>query len=92
MRRFPVCVRTDKGKDFLNGTFQALLRKEGIQFQVCGDPNVKWAIVERTHRTNREKLYRYMLYKNTYGHIAILPRFVRGYNEMVHSATVIAPS
>ena len=54
MRRCPVWVRTDKDKEFLNGTFQALLRKEGIQFQVCRDSNVKWAIVERSHRTIRK--------------------------------------
>ncbi len=41
VRRRPIWVRTDKGKEFMNGTFQALLRKEGIQFQVCRDPNVK---------------------------------------------------
>ena len=46
VRRRPVWVRTDKGKEFLNKTFQAMLRKEGIQFQVCRDPNVKCAIVE----------------------------------------------
>ena len=92
VRRRPIWVRTDKGKEFMNGTFQALLRKEGIQFQVCRDPNVKCAIVERSHRTVREKLYRYMSYKNTYRYIEVLPRFVKGYNGTVHSATGISPS
>ena len=31
-RRWPVCVRTDKGKEFLNTQFQALLKREGIDF------------------------------------------------------------
>ena len=79
-------------KEFLNGTFQAMLRKEGIQFQVCRDPNVKCAIVERSHRSIREKLYRYMTYKNTYRYIDVLPRFVKVYNDTVHSATGMAPS
>ena len=92
LRRRPIWVRTDKGKEFTNGTFQAMLRKEGIQFQVCRDPNVKCAIVERSHRTVREKLYRYMSYKNTYRYIDVLPRFVKGYNDTVHSATGMAPS
>ena len=92
VRRRPIWVRTDKGKEFMNGTFQALLRKEGIQFQVCRDPNVKCAIVERSHRTIREKLYRYMSYKNTYRYIDVLPRFVKGYNDTVHSTTGMAPS
>ena len=92
VRRRPVWVRMDKGKEFLNGTFQALLRKEGIQFQVCRDPNVKCAVMERSHRTIRNKLYIYMTYKNTYSYIDVLPRFVRGYNDRVHSATGMAPS
>ena len=76
----------------MNGTFQALLQKEGIQFQVYRDPNVKCAIVERSHRTIREKLYIYMTYKNTYRYIDVLPRFVKGYNGTVHSATGMALS
>ena len=56
VRRRPIWIRTDKGKEFMNGTFQALLRTEGIQFQVCRDPNVKCAIVGRSHRSIREKL------------------------------------
>ena len=86
VRKRPAWVRTDKGKEFMNRTFQAMLRKEGIQFQVCRDPNVKCAIVERSHRTIREKLFKYMTYKNTYRYIDVLPRFVRGYNDTVHSA------
>ena len=92
VRRRPVWVRTEKGKEFLNGTFQTLLQKEGIQFQVCPDPNVKCAIVERSHCTIREKLYRYMTYKNSYRYIGVLPRFVRCYNDTVHSVTGMAPS
>ena len=39
VRRRPFWLRTDKFKEFLNRTFQAQLRKEGIQFQVFRDPN-----------------------------------------------------
>ena len=92
VRRCPGWVETNKDKEFLNGTFQALLRKEGIQFQVCRDPNVKCAIVGRSLRTIRKKLYKYMTYKNTYRYIYVLPRFDRGYNDSVHSATGMAPS
>ena len=53
---------------------------------------MKCAIVERSHRTIREKLYRYMTYKKTYRYIDVLPRFVRGYNDSYHSATGMAPS
>ena len=69
-----------------------MLKKEGIQFQVCRDPNVKCAIVERSHRTIRDKLYKYMTYRNTYRYIDVLSKFVRGYNATIHSATGMAPS
>jgi transposase InsO family protein len=90
--RRPVWVRTDRGKEFLNKTFQDMLKREGIQFQVCRNPDVKCAIVERVQRTIREKMYKYFTYKNTYRYIDVLPAFVRGYNNTVHSATGMAPS
>jgi transposase InsO family protein len=58
-QRRPVWVRIDRGKEFLNKTFQNMLKREGIQFQVCRNPDVKCAIVERVQRTIREKLYKY---------------------------------
>ena len=45
-KRRPVWVRTDKGKEFLE-SFQKLLKREGIQFQVCRNPDIKCSIVER---------------------------------------------
>ena len=68
-----------------------MLKKEGVQFQVCRDPNVKCSIVERSHRTIRDKLYKYMTYRNTYRYIDVLPKFVRGYNDAFHSTTGMAP-
>jgi len=41
-QRRPMRVRTDKGKEFLNKNFQVMLKREGIQFQVCKNPDVKW--------------------------------------------------
>ena len=41
-RRRPVWVITDKGKEFLNGEFLGVLKREGVQFQVCKNPNVKF--------------------------------------------------
>jgi len=58
IRRRPVWVRTDRGKEFLNMLFQDMLRREGIQLQICKNPDVKYSVVERTHRTIRDKLYK----------------------------------
>jgi hypothetical protein len=67
-----------------------MLTKDGIKFQDCRDPNVKCAIVERSHRKIRDKLYKYITYKITYSYIDELPKFVKGYNDKVHSTTGMA--
>jgi len=90
--RRSVWVRTDKGKEFLNKDFQDMLRDEGIQFRVCRNSDVKCADVERAQRTIRERLYTYFTYKNTFRYIDVLPKFVRAYNDTVHSTTCMAPS
>ena len=69
-----------------------MLKREGIQFQVCRNTNVKCSVVERAHRTIRDRLYKYFTYKNTYRYIDVLPKFAKGYNDTVHSATGMAPS
>jgi len=87
-----VWVRTDKGKEFLNKDFQYMLSDEGIHFQVCRNRDVKCAVVERAQRTIRDRLYKYLTYKNTFRYIGVLPKFVRAYNDTLHSMTSIAPS
>ena len=87
----PMWVRTDKGKEFLNKYFQDMLRDEGIQFQVCRSPDVKYAVVERVHRTIRDRLFKYFTFSNSY-HIDVLPKFVKAYNDTVHTTTGMAPS
>jgi transposase InsO family protein len=90
--RRPTWVRTDRGKEFLNRPFQDMLKKEGMEFQVCTDPNVICAVVERIHRIIRDRLYKYFTHKNTYKYIDVLPKFVAAYNDTVHGTTGMAPS
>jgi len=65
-----------------------MLRDESIQFQVCRNPDVQCAVVERAHR---ERLYKYFTYKNTFIYIDVLPNFISAYNDTVHSTTGMAP-
>ena len=39
-----------------------MLKREGIQFQVCRNLDVKFSVVERAHRTFRDRLYNYFTY------------------------------
>ena len=54
-----------------------MLRDEGIQFQVCRNPDVKCAVVERVHRTIRGRLFNYFTFSNSYRYIDVLPKFSR---------------
>jgi len=56
------------------------------------NPDLKCALVERVHRTIRDRLYKYFTHKNTYRYIDVVPKFVKAYNETVHSTTGMAPS
>jgi len=38
----------------------------GIQFQVCRNPYLKCALVERVNCTIRDRLYKYFTHKNTF--------------------------
>ena len=38
VRRRPVWVHTDRGKEFLNKSFQDMLKREGTDFHVCRNP------------------------------------------------------
>ena len=53
---------------------------------------MKFAVVERVHRTIRDKLYLFFTFRNSYGYIDILPKFVKAYNDTVHTTTGMAPS
>ena len=56
--RKPLKLQTDAGKEFYNGTFQELMKREKIHhFSTHGD--AKASVVERFNRTLKSKLYRY---------------------------------
>ena len=66
-----------------------MLKREGTQFHVCRNPDVKCAVVERAHRTLRNKFYRYFIYKKTYRFVNVLEQFVKAY-KTVHTVHGIA--
>lgn len=90
--RKPLTVRSDRGKEFLNKSFQNLLQKQGIEFQICRNPDVKCSVVERFNRTLKTKMYKYFTYKNTHRYLDVLQLFVSAYNKTVHSTTGMAPA
>ena len=65
-----------------------MLHEEGgTPFQVCRNPVLQCAVVQRAHHTIRDRLYKYFTSKNTYRYIDVVPKFVIAYNNTVHSTT-----
>ena len=66
-RRRPIWVRIEKGKEIIAREIQGVLKREGIQFQVSKNSDVKCSIVERAHRTVKSKIYKYFKLKKRTG-------------------------
>jgi len=88
----PSHLQTDKGTEFLNSTFQELLRRNNIKFYTSQNEDIKAAIIERWHRTLMSKLYRYFTYRNTNRYVDVINDFVKSYNNTYHSSIGMAPS
>jgi hypothetical protein len=81
----PSKIVTDKGTEFLNWVVQNLFKKYNINHFTT--ENVQHAaIAERIIRTLREKIGKYLTYKNTRSFINKLGEFVKGYNKSSHKA------
>ena len=83
--RKPDKLQTDQGKEFVNATFKQLMKENNINFFTTTDDAIKCAIVERSNRTLRERIYRFM-HHNKYiiRYINDLQKIVTGYNNNYH--------
>ena len=86
----PLRVQTDKGTEFYNGHVQAWFKKKGwYHFSTQGDS--KASVVERWHRTIKEKLFRYFTAANTLRYVDALPRLINTYNLTYHKSVGMPP-
>lgn len=82
--RLPEQLQTDKGTEFLNRPFQALMNTYDIHFYTSQNPETKAAVVERFQRTLKNKMWRYFTQHKTRHYLKILPQLVQSYNKSVH--------
>ena len=90
--RQPMFLQTDKGTEFTNRAFQQFLKKQGVQFFVTQNEDIKAAIAERFNRTLKEKMWRYFTRKNTSRYVDVLPSLVKSYNRSYHRSIKRAPA
>lgn len=90
-KRQPLRLQTDKGKEFLNKTFQAYLKERGIHFFVTHNVETKASVVERFQRTLKQRMWRYFTHKRTQRYVDVLPKLVKAYNSAHHRTIGMAP-
>jgi len=85
-------VQSDKGTEFLNSTFQAMLRRHGIKFYTSENEDLKAAVVERFNRTLKSKMFRNFTHANMRCYLDVLNDFLHSYNNTYHRSIGMAPS
>ena len=89
--RKPRFLQTDQGKEFENRPVRKFLDQHGIEQFSVKSP-FKAALVERFNRTLKEKMWRYLTYKNTERWVDVLPQLIKGYNLTHHRIIGRAPA
>ena len=90
--RQPAHLQTDKGTEFLNRSFQSMLRKNSIRFYTSENSDIKASVVERFNRTLKTKMWKYFTYKNTYRYVDVLQDLMHSYNNTYHRSIDMIPS
>jgi len=88
----PNMVQSDKGTEFLNSTFQSMLKRRGIKFYTSENEDLKASVVERFNRTLKSKMYRYFTHKNTRRYVDALDDMLHSYNNTHHSSIGMTPT
>ena len=81
-------VQSDKATEFLNSTFQSMLRRHGIKFYTSENEDIKAAVVERFNPTLKGKMYRYFTAKHTRRYVDVLPEFLHSYNSTTYHRSI----
>lgn len=89
--RVPKRLQTDKGKEFFNSSFAALLKRHGIS-HFASESDQKAAVVERFNRTIKTRLWTYMSDKGTVRWLDALQDIVSSYNHSRHRTIGMAPA
>jgi hypothetical protein len=91
--RKPVRMQADKGTEFYNKSFLAMLKKEGIAEFFSSHSDHKAAIVERVIRTLKEKIYRKIDSSSQYqdNWPVLLQQAVEAYNNTYHDSIQMRP-
>lgn len=88
--RAPKNLQTDRGTEFYNSQFKALMRRHNINHYSTYS-NLKASIVERVNRTLKEIMWRDFTARGNYKWVEVLPELVKEYNGRRHRTTGMKP-
>ena len=89
--RKPRKLQTDKGTEFFNREFKALVREYNVLHFTTSN-ETKACIVERFNRTLKTKMWRYLTANNSRRYVDILQDLVSSYNRGYHRSIKMALS
>jgi hypothetical protein len=84
-------LQADKGSEWLNAPFQAMIRRHGIHFYTSENEDIKAAIVERLNRTIKGRMWRYFTHTNSRRYLDVLQDIVHSYNNTYHRSIGMKP-
>lgn len=82
--RQPTKIRTDKGQEFGSKAFNNVLTDRNIQHLYSQNTKLKANFAERSIKTIKTRMYRYMTFKQSQRYIDRLQKFARSYNKTYH--------
>lgn len=93
-----ISITTDNGKEFVNNNFKKIFNKNYMYKhytintkQSTSNKPGKTAIVERFNRTLWDFIKKYTSSYNTLSFVDIIPKFLKNYNNSIHSSTKQTP-
>ena len=84
-------ITCDKGSEFTNKEFKSFCEKEDITIYYVKDDSHKMGIINRFHRTLKEKLTQYFVAHNTVNWVEIIDEIIYNYNHSVNRGIGVEP-
>ena len=89
--RHPQRLQADKGKEFFNSDFQALMKRHGIQ-HFASENEQKAAVGKRFNRTIKTRIWTYLSNRGTVRWVDVIQYLVDAYNHSRHCSIGMAPA
>ena len=84
-------ITCDKGSEYINKEFKKFCDKHDIELYYVKDDSHKMGIINRFHRTLKEKLTQYFVANNTVNWVEVIDDIVENYNHSVNRGIGIEP-